>query len=410
MLFPSDIAITTAGASTSIESILQPVSALLIDASSSAIAANGDTATLAAANAIIDATDVASTTVEAITASDIDSTATASTVATTSASTFSTQYAFMFPTMTCIAILCQSAGIGGAALLSPIFLLVFPLLGYTQVFPSAASAIACALLTECFGFASGLSGYWKRGLVDWDVAFKFLRYSLPAAFFGAIIEPSLASETTLLRGVYSVLMVTLCLYLLLSEKPDKVPDECFVSVNDVNNDDSINEDNERTMTNIRSHSSSDGAIYTYLEPSSRQNWKTTTATLGGASLTGLLGVGMGEVILPQLVRRACMPLPVAAGTSVAVVVLTALTAAIIQFLALAHDISNDIPEISILQGFIQVIPWNLVQYTIPGAMLGGQIAPYLASKQVLDEDVVEQIVAILFGIIGIAFAVKCIAG
>jgi hypothetical protein len=38
------------------------------------------------------------------------------------------QYAFMF-IVTGVAITCQLAGIGGAALLSPIFLLVFPLLG-----------------------------------------------------------------------------------------------------------------------------------------------------------------------------------------------------------------------------------------------------------------------------------------
>ena len=47
------------------------------------------------------------------------------------------------------------------------------------------------------------------------------------------------------------------------------------------------------------------------------------ATAAGGSLTGLLGVGIGEVVLPQLVRGCCMPLPVAAGTSVAIVVTTA---------------------------------------------------------------------------------------
>ena len=31
-----------------------------------------------------------------------------------------------------------------------------------------------------------------------------------------------------------------------------------------------------------------------------------------ARATGLLGVGVGEVVLPQLVRSCCMPLPLAA--------------------------------------------------------------------------------------------------
>ena len=38
----------------------------------------------------------------------------------------------------------------------------------------------------------------------------------------------------------------------------------------------------------------------------------------GGFLTGLLGVGIGETVLPQLVRGCCMPVPLAAGTSVAV--------------------------------------------------------------------------------------------
>ena len=47
------------------------------------------------------------------------------------------------------------------------------------------------------------------------------------------------------------------------------------------------------------------------------------ATVAEGSLTGLLGVGIGEVVLPQLVRGCCMPLPVSAGTSVAIVITTA---------------------------------------------------------------------------------------
>lgn len=40
-----------------------------------------------------------------------------------------TRYAFMLPTSIGVASTCQLCGIGGAALFSPIFLLVFPLLG-----------------------------------------------------------------------------------------------------------------------------------------------------------------------------------------------------------------------------------------------------------------------------------------
>lgn len=307
------------------------------------------------------------------------------------------KYAFMFPTMTCMAVLCQSAGIGGAALLSPLFLLVFPLLGPEYPLSSAASAIASALLTECFGFCSGLSGYWRRGLVDWSVAVKFWWLTIPAALLGAMMEPAVASETTLLRGVYATLMIGLCLFLTISERPDTLPEDC-----------SVLEDKGQI---IKNRTASDGTVYTYLEPAPPlDNLSAASATVSGASLTGLLGVGMGEVVLPQLVRGACMPLPVAAGTSVAIVVVTALTAAAVQFALLATDLALQQPALTLPQALVQVIPWSLVQYTVPGAILGGQIAPWIASRRLLDDQAVESAVAMLFGVIGVAFGAKCIFG
>jgi uncharacterized membrane protein YfcA len=308
------------------------------------------------------------------------------------------QYAFMFPVTTIVAMLCQSAGIGGAALLSPILLLIFPLLGPEYPLTSAANAIATALLTECFGFLSGLSGYWRRGLVDWNTAFAFLILSVPAALLGALIEPSLASQTTLLRGVYASLMLALSFYLFTEESPEELPDDC-----------PIPEDDDPEFT---SQVGTDGTVYTYLRPENQQSYKTRGATLVGAGLTGLLGVGMGEVVLPQLVRLACVPLPVAAGTSVAVVVLTALTAAIVQFGSLANElmVNTTGQGVTLLQAVGQVIPWTLVQYTVPGAILGGQIAPWIINNQLVEKDTVETVVALLFGMIGVAFTVKCVIG
>ena len=56
-------------------------------------------------------------------------------------------YSFMLPASTAVATCCQLCGIGGAALFSPIFLLVFPLLGPDYPLDSAAAAVASALLT-----------------------------------------------------------------------------------------------------------------------------------------------------------------------------------------------------------------------------------------------------------------------
>jgi uncharacterized membrane protein YfcA len=190
-------------------------------------------------------------------------------------------------------------------------------------------------------------------------------------------------------------MLSLSFYLLTSDAPDDLPEDCPVP-----------EPDDPAYCSL---TGADGFVYTYLRP--QQHWKTRGTTLFGAGLTGLLGVGIGEVVLPQLVRLACVPLPVAAGTSVAIVVMTALTAAVVQFSTLASELTNTSQDVSLVEALLaQVIPWNLVQYTIPGAILGGQIAPWITYNQLVDKDSVEMAVAVLFGLIGIAFTIKCMMG
>ena len=82
----------------------------------------------------------------------------------------------------------------------------------------------------------------------------------------------------------------------------------------------------------------------------------------------------------------------AAGTSVAVVAGTAAAAAVTQVAEL--DASE--------------VPWELVRYTIPGVILGGQIAPRLAGR--LDDRQIERAAAALFAVVGAAFALKAATG
>mmetsp|Transcript_26165 Transcript_26165/g.39602 ORF Transcript_26165/g.39602 Transcript_26165/m.39602 type:complete len:380 (+) Transcript_26165:178-1317(+) len=304
------------------------------------------------------------------------------------------QYAFMLPTATVVATSCQLAGIGGAALFSPIFLLIFPYLGPQYPLKSAAAALASALLTECFGFASGLSGYARRGLVDWEVAGRFLVASVPTALLGALSAKYVASNPILLQSLYATFMLGLSCYLLLAPRPEEVAkaaadEECEVDMI------------EKKGRAVRYKVAADGTEFSYLSPPSGGSKSGIMATSAGGSLTGLLGVGIGEVVLPQLVRGCCMPLPVAAGTSVAIVVTTALTAAVVQFLTLAASVEG-----SLVEGLVAVVPWNLVQYTVPGVLLGGQLAPFLASRGTFSDEEIERFAAILFAVVGISFAIK----
>ena len=66
-----------------------------------------------------------------------------------------TMYWFMFPVSICVALCAVSAGIGGAALFGPIFLIAFPLLGEDYVIGSARTSVVLAIILETFGFTSG---------------------------------------------------------------------------------------------------------------------------------------------------------------------------------------------------------------------------------------------------------------
>ena len=68
-----------------------------------------------------------------------------------------TIYWFMFPVSIVVASCAMLSGIGGAALFTPIFILVFPLLGPEYVLNSTIAAISAALIRRLSGSFPGSS-------------------------------------------------------------------------------------------------------------------------------------------------------------------------------------------------------------------------------------------------------------
>ena len=66
-----------------------------------------------------------------------------------------TRYAFMLPVGAFVATCAQIAGIGGAAIMGPFFVLGLPLIGPAYPLHSVAASIATAIVSEAFGFSSG---------------------------------------------------------------------------------------------------------------------------------------------------------------------------------------------------------------------------------------------------------------
>ncbi|MDH3532697.1 MAG: sulfite exporter TauE/SafE family protein [Gammaproteobacteria bacterium] len=252
-----------------------------------------------------------------------------------------TLYWFMFPVSIGVATCAMLSGIGGAALFTPIFVLIFPLLGPEYALQTTVAAIGTALLTQTFGFMSGFVGYYRKGTIDFALAYRFLRVAMPVAIAGALASHWL--HDGVLIAAYAVLVFSLAIGLIFFRR--------------------------------RSHPDKKGGISGVI------------ITAVGAFLTGLVSVGIGEVIISQLTRRG-IPVATAAATSVAVVIVTVACASITQIVQLIRD------------GGLAAVPWHLVSYTIPGVIIGGQIGPRLQGR--VAQRTMERAIGVLFIVLAIA--------
>ncbi|MEE2746471.1 MAG: sulfite exporter TauE/SafE family protein [Pseudomonadota bacterium] len=285
-----------------------------------------------------------------------------------------TIYWFMFPIAICVATTAMLSGIGGAAIFAPIFMIVFPMLGPEYPLESIAAAIGVALLTEVFGFSSGFVGYYRKKLIDFRSAVPFIIVGVPIGVFGAIMLGILSQFEEVLRGSYGLLMLILSYVIIKHHKPQS--NRIRTKSAPFRQDDAV-----------RVIKSKDGNRYEF--PIPRQG-KGAFATGLGGFLTGLLGVGIGEVVMPQLVKHNQVPIPVAAATSVFIVIIVVASASFTQITTL------------VAEGGLNAVPWNIVVYTVPAVILGGQIGPRLQGK--ISQRTMEKAIGYLFFVIGVSMA------
>ena len=281
-----------------------------------------------------------------------------------------TIYWFMFPVSMVVATTAMLSGIGGAALFTPIFLIIFPLLGADYPLISAVAAIGVALLTETFGFSSGFVGYYRKGLIDFRGSIPFIAVGVPVGVAGALLAQFTNAE--ILKACYGVLMLILSVVMMRHHEDEKAPAAFHMN----------NPGHGRVKRTVTAR---DGRVYNFRAP--RQGIG-AVATAVGAFLTGMVSVGIGEVVMPQLSKRNRIPVPVAAATSVLIVIVVVAAASFTQISSM------------ITAGGWEAVPWNLVCYTIPGVIIGGQIGPRL--QGMVAHRTMEQTIGVLFAIIGLA--------
>jgi len=270
---------------------------------------------------------------------------------------------YLFPLSIFIATVAMSSGIGGAVFFSPLFMLGLQL--------EPRIAIGAALATELFGFTSGLIAYVKAQLIDFKLAINLLLFSVPSAILGTFYADHIPG--IVLKAVFAVGLLFIGQQLFSSWRKDELENI------DNQHQEEFKDDFESELTDAN------GKVYRYTI--CNRNMGRSFAAIGGAIL-GMISVGLAELQEYHLVARCKVPTPVAVATSVFVVVVTVLVASsghFYDFATKGGDIMN------------QVV--NVIMFTIPGVVIGGQIGPKL--QIVVPEDTMKAAISIAFMLIGI---------
>lgn len=283
----------------------------------------------------------------------------------------------MFPACILIASVAMLTGISGTAMLTPFLILVFPILNVPVLTPG--QAVGMALFTEFFGFASGVVGYQRARLIDYRTGWRLVAFAVPTMIVFSLISQLVSSD--LLKLAYGIMMIGLSSYLLLTA-PGNVRNKELKALPPV----AENFPRRREAIVERLITGRDGKEYRYKVCNRRGGYLITCA---GSAMEGLVSVGLGELEMPNLVKRCKIPVAVSAATSVFVIAITVLSGSITSIAVL------------IQKGGLAAVPWNLVAYTIPGAILGGQIGSRFQGR--LSSETSERLISILFVVVGFAF-------
>ncbi len=270
---------------------------------------------------------------------------------------------FLFPSAIMISTIAMASGVGGAIFFSPLFIIVLGL--------DPKVAIGAALLTELFGFSSGLIAYKKSKLIDFKLGIAMLKFSIPAAVLGTLLGAYIPSD--ILKAIFATGIIYIGYQIFISWRAEEREKQEALNKREF----AINYESELTDANKN--------VFRYTV--CYKNQGRMFATIGGM-FVGMISVGLGELMDFHLVSRCKVPTPVAVATAIFAVVVTVFVASIGHF----YNFFFNSPPAVMNQALA------VVMFTIPGVLIGGQIGPRL--QRILSPDIIKAGLSILFIIVG----------
>lgn len=233
----------------------------------------------------------------------------------------------MFPVGVLVATIAMMAGIGGAVLFAPLFMLVLRLEPHV--------ALGAGLVIEFFGFSSGVIGYWRKRAIDFGIVRQVVIFTVPATIAGVILGRYVPAF--ILQLMLASLLLYLTYQFLLGGK------EC------------LPKHHKRTGV---SPSRGAAAVTPQIKGTS----------LVGGLLVGLISAGLGELNEYNFLKKMKLPVAAASATSVFLVAMSATAGTVFHALFLARQ-----SDVSLLGDVLSILV-----FTVPGVIVGAQIGVFLS--------------------------------
>jgi len=309
------------------------------------------------------------------------------------------QFWWLFPVFLTGATIVNTVGISGSALFVPFLIFLFPLAAAPL---EPETIVKVGLISEAFGLSSSAIAFIQYGLVDRRLALTLVGGSVPFVVGGALL--SFVIPEPLFHGLLGVALLAAS-YLLFKtdldhEETDRDEDASGTAEADSAAADGgqaerpndagklgpagVHTDEAGTVTRV----DRDGDGYTYTRGGYLRRFGNYSI---GGMFQGLAGFGVGELGIISMLGTK-VPVRVAIGTNHIVVALTAVLASVVHIFGGGFVGGHTLSLAS--------TPWNMVVFTVPATVIGGQIAPYVSNA--LETSTIKTFVGVLFAVISVA--------
>ncbi|QLH75905.1 sulfite exporter TauE/SafE family protein [Halosimplex rubrum] len=327
------------------------------------------------------------------------------------------EYWWLFPAFLTGATIVNTVGISGSALFVPFLIFIFPLFAQPL---SPQTIVKVGLISEAFGLSSSSVAFIQYGLVDRRLALTIVGGAVPFVIAGAIL--SFVVPEPVFHALLGLALIAASILLFKADLDHEGAESDADGGQEVAADGGhgaaadgtaelpddagklgpagVRTDDDGTVTRV----DRDGDDYTYTRGGYLRRFGNYSI---GGTFQGLAGFGAGELGIISMLSTK-VPVRVAIGTNHIIVAVTAVLASLVHVFggSVLSAVGIHIPGVHGLS--LASTPWNMVVFTVPATVTGGQIAPYVSNA--LETDTIKTFVGGLFAVIAVALFGMAVGG